>query len=355
MKYLRSFAQLFRLLLYIALFGGAFFALFGLFGRRDYLLERQIAIAAPLDLVYDQVRYFRNFRVWSPWAGMEADIAIEGEDGSTGAVYRWSGRGEIGQGQLQLKALAPDRLDFEVRTEKPYRSTSPTWFTFEADGAQTQVKWYFHMHIAYPWNGLAMFTDINVGVGKDFSQGLENLKRHCEAMMPRLFEGYEVRKEEQVRRAYAGIRGQMALEQVPAFLEQQFKQIDALVQSGQLRAFGPKVALFWRLDSLSQQADVSAAVAVDSSTQPLPPLEVFLLEPGTSYWIKCADTLDLNAAQKALARYAEVKGQIPLPPLVVEYEQGAQPQKDKRLVPMRVSTRAAAPPPDTLEERENEQ
>lgn len=344
-----------RLLLYVVLTAGALTALFGLFARKDYFIERQTTIAAPITLVYDQVRYFRNFRVWSPWAGMDAAIRIEGPDGTPGAMYYWMGEGEVGVGQMKLKALGPRRIDFEVTIDKPYEAISPTWFTFEADSLQTTVRWVYHMHIGYPWNGLAMFTDVDAGVGKDLSRGLENLKRHCEAMMPRTYNGYVVREEERSEQPYLGFRQRVPLAEVEAFLREHFERLDLLVRKRSLIPTGPKVALFWTIDSLTQEADIAAAVPTLAGQKVLGGLQPFTLEAGQTYWVEQMGMLDLGAAQKALALYLDEAGLVPLPPLQVEYLRRPPEVRDTAQWTTRIGYRAAAPPPppDTLETEEN--
>ncbi len=348
----------FRWVIYLLLTIGASWALAGVFARKDYLLVRQTTIAAPLDLVYDQVRYFRNFRVWSPWADMEATVTIEGEDGSPGAVYTWAGDGEVGQGRLVLKALSPQRIDFEVSTEKPYRSTSPTWFIFETDGELTTVKWFFHIHIGYPWNGLAMFTDVDAGVGKDLAHGLENLKRHCEIMMPRMYDGYAVYEEALQEQHFAGIRRTIPLEQVSSFLSEHFETLDRLAKRRRLVPLGPKTALFWAIDSLSRQADVAAAVPVSPDQKVPSSLQVLRLEGGVSCRIEQHAQPDLNTARQAIIRYLDEKGRVPLPPLQVEYMAYLPETPDTAQWVTHIRYRAAVPPPepiDTLEEERIEE
>lgn len=341
--------RLFRFLLYGVLIAGALLALFGLFAKQEYLIERQIAIAAPPELVYDQVRYFRNFRVWSPWAGLQADIRLEGEDGLPGAAYHWSGEGETGSGTMVLKAVAPQRLDFEVSTTRPYRSTSPTWFVVAADSHLTRVTWGFRMQISYPWNGLAMFTDVNTYVGKDFARGLENLKRHCEVMMPRLYAGYEVREEERDEQRYAGFRLNVPLEQGEAFVREQLEKLTLLVRQRRLVPNGPMVALFWTIDSLAGQTDLAVAVPVAAGQQTPPQLQAFALDGGQYCWVESQRQPDLNAAQKALALYLEEKGRIGLPPVVVEYRRYWPTERDTAEWALRIGLRAVAPPPDSTE------
>lgn len=336
--------RIFRFLLYVVLIAGALLALFGILAKKSYLIERQIIIAAPVELVYDQVRYFRNFRVWSPWAGMNADIRIEGEDGALGAVYYWTGEDKVGSGSMVLKAVAPQRLDFEVSTEKPYRSTSPTWFTFEADSNQTLATWAFHIHISFPWNGLAMFTDVNTYVGKDFERGLENLKRHCESMMPRLYAGYEVREEERKEQSYAGFRQVVLLEQAEAFVREHLEKLDLLTRKRQLAPTGPMVALFWTIDSLTRQADIAVAAPVAAGQKTPPPLQVFTLDAGQYFWIEQQGQPNLNAAQKALTTYSNEKGRVPIPPTVAEYLQRSPAVQDTAQWTTRIYQRAAAPP-----------
>ncbi len=353
MNYLNTVAKIIRALLYTALIAGALWALFGLFARKDYLIERQIAIAAPLELVYDQVRYFRNFRAWSPWASMDAAIRIEGPDGTPGAVFHWMSEDEeVGTGRQTLKSLSPHRIDFEINLQRPYATTSPMWFTFDTTDGQTIVKWYYHMYIGYPWNGLAMLTDVNAGVGKDFARGLENLKRHCEIMVPRTYNGYEVREEEHGEQLYVGFRQTVPIEQVEIFLEAHFQRIAPLIRKRSLLTAGPMTALLWIIDSLHQQADVAAAVPITTEQKVPSSLQAFPMEGGLYCWVELQGPPDLSAARKALSLYADEKGMVPVPPLQVEYTSRPPQVRDTAQWITRVRQHIAAPPPTPPNEEE---
>lgn len=93
--------KILKILLYTLLGLGALWAILGLFAKKDYHIERSIEIDAPMELVYEHVRYFKNFESWSPWAKLDPAMktSITGDDGTIGATYKWAGNDDVGIGQ----------------------------------------------------------------------------------------------------------------------------------------------------------------------------------------------------------------------------------------------------------------
>ncbi|MBK8192876.1 MAG: SRPBCC family protein [Lewinellaceae bacterium] len=181
-----------KFLLYAVLGLLALWMLLGLFARKNYHIERSTEIDAPIELVHEQVSFFKNFKHWSPWHVYDPNIQtnIEGTDGSPGAIYTWSGNDKVGKGNQVLKSVTPTRVDLDVS----YNSwgASPAFFQLEEKGKKTNITWAMDMHVPFPWNAFAMLTDVNAFVGKDFENGLVNLKKVCEDIAHKIYRGHEV-------------------------------------------------------------------------------------------------------------------------------------------------------------------
>ncbi|MFN3951874.1 MAG: SRPBCC family protein [Thermaurantimonas sp.] len=151
--------------------------------RSEYQVERTIEIQADYETVFPMISNLREMRHWSPWHDRDPQLeeTYEGEDGMPGSIHRWKGNDETGQGQQKIIAIRPDRIDLEVRFEKPFKATNPTWITIDTKSPESVViSWGFKGRIPRPLNLMLLFTDFESAIGMDYEQGLKKLKELAE-------------------------------------------------------------------------------------------------------------------------------------------------------------------------------
>lgn len=169
-----------RLLLFIV---GVIFLLLivALFVKKDFSVSKEVVINKPVAQVYEYLRYLKhqdNFSVWN-----KADTAMSksysGTDGQPGFIYSWNSK-KVGVGAQEIKGIQENkRIDFELRFEEPIKTTNFAYFTTKPiDGDKTKVVWVFYGTNQYPFNIMNLFMG-NM-IGKDFEQGLTNLKQIME-------------------------------------------------------------------------------------------------------------------------------------------------------------------------------
>ena len=153
----------------------------------DYKVERQITINKPKTEVFSYLKMLRNQNDWGPWTKKDPAIKLDyrGTDGTPGFVSSWKSENpEVGAGEQEIKKVVEgDRLDSELRFKQPFESTSDAYIITEAAGEnQTKVRWGFTGSMPKPMNVMLLFMDMDKEVGKDFDQGLSNLKRIVETL-----------------------------------------------------------------------------------------------------------------------------------------------------------------------------
>lgn len=151
----------------------------------DYKVEREITINRPKAAVFDYVKIIKNQNTWGPWAKKDPAMKqdYKGNDGYVGFVYSWkSEHPDVGSGEQEIKSVvAGERIDTELRFREPFTSTSQAYMTTEATGPETtKVKWGFTGTMPKPFNVMCLVIDMDKEVGKDFEEGLGNLKRILE-------------------------------------------------------------------------------------------------------------------------------------------------------------------------------
>lgn len=151
------------------------------FMKKDFAVEKEIVINQPKDSVFKFIKFLKNQDQFSVWAKMDPKMKnqFKGNDGEIGAINSWESDNEnVGIGEQEIKNIKEgERIDFELRFKKPMEATNFAYMTTEAlSPTQTKVKWGFTGSSPYPFNFMLAFMNMDEMVGKDFQQGLDNLK-----------------------------------------------------------------------------------------------------------------------------------------------------------------------------------
>ncbi len=149
-----------------------------LFLSKDYVVEKSITINKPKTDIFNYIKYLKNQDNFSKWARLDPSMkkSFVGTDGTVGFTSIWEGNGKVGKGEQEIKKITEgQRMDFELRFEKPMKDVAQAYMTTDSVGPnQTLVKWGITGHMNYPFNIMGLF--MNKMVGGDFETGLANLK-----------------------------------------------------------------------------------------------------------------------------------------------------------------------------------
>src|SRR5579871_5412323 len=130
------------LLVFAALVAG--FAGFVAMQPEDFRIVRAATISAPAEDVFAQVNDFHNWEAWSPWAKLDpaAKNSFEGPSSGTGAIFKWSGNDQVGEGKMTLtESRPPERIAIQLEFIRPFAATNDVEFTFHPASGQTIVTW----------------------------------------------------------------------------------------------------------------------------------------------------------------------------------------------------------------------
>tara|TARA_R110001592_G_scaffold302088_2_gene573864 strand:- start:379 stop:717 length:339 start_codon:yes stop_codon:yes gene_type:complete len=108
------------------------------------------------------------------------DQKFTGIDGEVGAVSYWNGNKEVGEGEQEItKIIDGKRIEQDLRFLKPFKSQSDCYMDLEElDNNRSKVTWGFTGTNKFPMSIMMLFMSMDKMVGKDFEQGLENLKNN---------------------------------------------------------------------------------------------------------------------------------------------------------------------------------
>lgn len=170
--------------MYIVLYGVvillAIIVLLIIVAPKKYQVSRNIVINKPVSEVFQYIKHVKNQDHWSPWQKRDPNMkkTLTGVDGQVGFTTRWeSDHKQVGHGEQEIKSIVENqRMESELRFLKPFKSVSNGYFTTEKEGAGTKVTWGFYGTHKMPVNVMMMFFNMDKAVGKDFEEGLADLK-----------------------------------------------------------------------------------------------------------------------------------------------------------------------------------
>lgn len=170
--------------LFVALAIVALFFVYVATQPSTFRVERSAIIVAPSDVVFAQINNFRSWDAWSPWAKLDANakMTFEGPEAGKGAVVRWAGNSEVGEGSMTVVDSTPDNhIKIRVAFEKPWASASDSEFMIRPDGPRTVVTWAMSGEMGFLEKAICVFANGEKMIGTQFEKGLANLKKVAES------------------------------------------------------------------------------------------------------------------------------------------------------------------------------
>src|SRR3990172_3975032 len=131
----------------------------------EFRVARSATIFAPAPAVFVQVNDFHKWDAWSPWAKLDpaAKNFFDGPVAGTGAIFKWSGNNEVGEGSMTITESRPsDLIRIKLDFTKPFEATNTTEFIFIA-------------------KAFCLFMSMDKMVGGQFEKGLASMKSIAEA------------------------------------------------------------------------------------------------------------------------------------------------------------------------------
>jgi uncharacterized protein YndB with AHSA1/START domain len=150
-----------------------------LFIKKKHYVNREIIIEAPLNKVFDFLRYLKNQEKFNQWAQTDPNRKIEttGMDGMVGYVYAWTGNKEAGHGAKEIiNIIEGKRIETEIRFTKPMKVSALVIMETESlSGSRTKVNFINTGILPYPINIMIPFAEKNFA--KEMDRSLAALKK----------------------------------------------------------------------------------------------------------------------------------------------------------------------------------
>lgn len=154
-----------------------------------FTVTRSATMSAPPEAAFALVNDFRNWQGWSPWAKLDPAVkeTYEGSAAGDGAVFRWDGNKDVGQGNMTITGSRPaESIRIRLEFIKPFAAVNDVEFTFKSAGAdQTTVTWTMSGKNNFVGKAVGLIMNCDKFVGSQFEKGLAAMKGIVETTTPK--------------------------------------------------------------------------------------------------------------------------------------------------------------------------
>lgn len=161
----------------------AIFAAYAAKQPSEYRVSRSITINSTADKIFPHVNNLKSWNEWSPWVKLdpEATVSFEGPDAGVGAIMRWKGNMEVGEGSMTIaESRNNEFVKFNLDFVKPMKSVANSEFDFKAEGQNTNVTWTMYGTRGFVEKAIGVIFNCEKMIGEQFDAGLANLKLTAE-------------------------------------------------------------------------------------------------------------------------------------------------------------------------------
>jgi uncharacterized protein YndB with AHSA1/START domain len=149
----------------------------------SFQVQRTASIKAPPEKIFPLIDDFQNWGAWSPYENKDPAMkrTRSGAVNGKGAVYEWDGDKNVGKGRMEITESSPtSKIVIQLDFFKPFEAHNIAEFTLEPRGDSTKVTWAMHGPAPFISKLMQVFINFDNMIGKDFEQGLANLKAVAE-------------------------------------------------------------------------------------------------------------------------------------------------------------------------------
>lgn len=156
-------------------------ALLGIAATRpdQFRIERSATIQASPERIFPFINDLHRWQAWSPYERKDPAMerSYEGPGAGEGAAYGWSGNKNIGSGRMQITESTPSsRIELRLEFFAPFKATHTAEFVLVPRGEGTQITWAMHGRSNFTSKLMGLLFNMDTMVGKDFEEGLVNLR-----------------------------------------------------------------------------------------------------------------------------------------------------------------------------------
>lgn len=241
----------------------------GVFGKKNYKVEREILIQAPKEAIWKHISNYNNWGAWSPWVNKDSNAVytFSEEQGGVGAAQSWEGNEEVGKGSMETtKTEGNDLLEYKLQFIEPWEMQSYGGFTLETVDEGTKVTWTDQGNIPFMQRAFMIFMDMDKMIGPDFELGLQKLKEIAENEKS-LAQEYEIKTIDFPVTTYIGKKYKIAFTNLDAELfGNTYQTIGVFLAKNNLESEGMPAAIYFSWDMENGTTEMAPVIPVANYT-----------------------------------------------------------------------------------------
>jgi hypothetical protein len=148
-----------------------------------FRVSRATTINAPADKIFGIVTDLRRGVEWSPYEKKDPNMkkSFNGPATGPGSQMAWDGNKDIGAGTLTIaNATAPSKVVLNLDMTRPMEGHNIIEYDLTPESGGTRMTWSMHGPMNPIGKVMCLFLNMDKMVGKDFEDGLRNLKALAE-------------------------------------------------------------------------------------------------------------------------------------------------------------------------------
>jgi uncharacterized protein YndB with AHSA1/START domain len=148
-----------------------------------FRVERTAAIKAPPEKIFALINDLHGWGAWSPYEKKDPAMkrTFTGAASGKGAIYEWDGNKNVGKGRMEITETSPpSRILIKLDFISPFEGHNTAEFTMVPKADGTNVTWAMDGPAPFISKVMQVFLNLDTMIGKDFEEGLANLKTLAE-------------------------------------------------------------------------------------------------------------------------------------------------------------------------------
>ena len=144
-----------------------------------FSVQRSTSIKAAPEKIFAVINDFHRWPDWSPWEKLDPAMkrTQSGAASGKGAIYEWDGNSKAGAGRMEIIESTPaSKLGIQLDFIKPFEGHNIAEFSLTPEADATRVSWVMHGPTPFVSKVMQVFVSMDTLIGKDFEEGLANLK-----------------------------------------------------------------------------------------------------------------------------------------------------------------------------------
>lgn len=149
----------------------------------EFRITRSLLISAGPEMLFPYINNLKKFQEWNPFYAKDTSVKMEyaGPEAGPGAMYHWTGNSNVGEGQMTITDIVPDKLvRVDLEFIKPFPGHNHVEFSLTPQPGGQLVTWDMRGKYALIPKIVGLFISMNKMIGGDFETGLEKLKSIAE-------------------------------------------------------------------------------------------------------------------------------------------------------------------------------